>query len=502
MKRRQFMKLLAVGATVAAAAPVFAACSQPESTQGDASGTEEKKNALRVAAIGSPGDQLDPSAASSTATWAGIYALFESLVVTGATGPVMQLAASAEPNKDATEWTVKLRDGAKFSDGSPVTAEDVLASFKFTADSQMLGATIASIDIKKSSAKDDNTVVFTLQQPRADFVESVLAKSSLVFKGGDPAKGIGSGPYVLENGSAADGWSFKANEHFPAEKRISDTLEVRVIADADARIRAVNSGEVDLALDLPVVAAKTLGDSAEIWTYGPSDSKNLGLFLNTSVAPFDDVHARQAFKLAIDREKLSKAIFDGHGKPGDDVPGKGMESYPKNLAAKRDVEKAKKLFAEANVKELTLTTADVSPGMNDAAHLIAEQLKEAGVSVKVDERDASSYYSDIPGLMKLPLFATYLQNFPTEYGLQFTSGTNGTFNLSGWGKNAEWDAKLAKIGATVDDAERTKLVNELAETYAKDGGTVLWGVQDTLHGRVKGTPDVIMSQGAPVFVAQ
>lgn len=502
MKRRQFMKLLAVGATVAAAGPVFAACSQPESGQESATAAGEKLSALRVAAVGSPGDQLDPSAASSTATWAGIYALFESLVVTGATGPVMQLAASAESNNDATEWTVKLRDGAKFSDGSAVTAKDVLASFQFTSDSQMLGSALASIDMKKSSANDDNTVVFMLQQPRADFVESVLAKSSLVFKDGDPAKGVGSGPYVLENGSAADGWSFTANEHFPTEKRISDTLEVRVIGDADARIRAVNSGEVDLALDLPVVAAKTLTDGAEIWTYGPSDAKNLGLFLNTSMAPFNDVNARRAFKLAIDREKLAKTIFDGHGQPGDDVPGKGMESYPKNLAAERDVDKAKKLFAAAKVKELTLTTADVSPGMNDAAHLIAEQLKEAGVTVTVDERDASSYYSDMPGLMKLPLFATYLQNFPTEYGLQFTSGTNGTFNLSGWGKNAEWDAKLAKIGATVDDAERTKLVDELAATYADDGGTVLWGVQDTLHGRVKGTPDVIMSQGAPVFVAQ
>ena len=71
--------------------------------------------------------------------------------------------------------------------------------------------------------------------------------------------------------------------------------------------------------------------------------------------------------------------------------------------------------------------------------------------------------------------------------------------MSGWGKNAEWDAKLAEIGATVDAKERQKLVDSLSKTYAEEGGTVLWGVQDTLHGRVKGTPDVIMSQGAPVL---
>lgn len=498
MERRQFLKLLATGTTVALAWSVFAACSQQDADS-DAAASNEAKTTLRVAAIGNPGDELDPSAASGTATWAGIYAIFESLVVTAATGPSMQLATTAKPNDDATEWTVTLRDGAKFSDGSPVTAKDVLASLRFTADSQKLGSQLASVDLDKSEAKDDSTVVLALYQPRADFIESVLAKSSLVFKDGDPAKGIGSGPYVKESGSAADGWSFMANEHFPKDKRLSEMLEVRVIADADARIRAVNSGEIDLALDLPVVAAKTLTGDTEIWSAGPSDAKNLGVFLNTDVAPFNNVDARKAFKLAIDREKLAKTLFDGHGQPGDDLPGKGMDGYPESVRAKRDVAKAKELFAAAGITELTLSTADVSPGMNDAAHLIAEQLDEAGVKLKVDERDPATYYNDIPALMKLPLFATYLQNFPTEYGLQFTSGTNGVFNMSGWGKNAEWDAKLAEIGATVDAKERQKLVDSLSKTYAEEGGTVLWGVQDTLHGRVKGTPDVIMSQGAPVF---
>ncbi|CAB0819512.1 ABC transporter substrate-binding protein [Corynebacterium diphtheriae] len=129
MLRRDFLKLLAAATTIAATGPVMAACSRDDSATSGKAATDT----IRIAAIGGPGEGLNINEAMSTATWAAMYAVYESLVIAGDSAPAFQLAKSVEPNKDATMWTVTLRDAPLFSDGSPVTAADVVASLKVVA---------------------------------------------------------------------------------------------------------------------------------------------------------------------------------------------------------------------------------------------------------------------------------------------------------------------------------------------------------------------------------
>ena len=195
MHRRDFLKFIAAATTVAAASPIISACSSSSDSEG---ASESKANGkaldtLRIAAIGSPGENLNISEAVSTATWAALYAVYESLVIAGSAKPSLQLASSAKPNDDASVWTITLREGATFSDGTPVTANDVLASVKHIAGNPMHGMSYADVDVAASKAVNDTTVDIVLSRPRADFVDSVLVLNSLVYKGGDPANGIGSG---------------------------------------------------------------------------------------------------------------------------------------------------------------------------------------------------------------------------------------------------------------------------------------------------------------------
>lgn len=502
MHRRAFLKLLATAATVAAASPIIAACSSDESEGASASKNGGKAlDTLRIAAIGGPGENLNISEATSTATWAAMYAVFESLAIAGSQEPTLQLASSVEPNKDASAWTIKLREGATFSDGSPVTAEDVLASLKHVAEKPMHGMAYADVDMAASKATDESTVLLVLTRPRADFVGSVLGLNSLVYKSGDPSKGIGSGPFVVESGDSGQGWKLKANEHYPADMRVSGALEIQVIADAQARMRAVESGAVDLAMDLPATAKRSLR-GAELWSPGAADSKGLLFILNTKVAPFNDPEVRRAMKMALDRSALADAALDGTGTPGADVPGLGFADYPEALPeAKFDKEAARKVFQDKGIKKLTLVTADFTPGMNDGADLAARQLKDIGVEVQVEKRDPTTYYSDMDALKKLPFFASYFVNRSLTSALPFLTGSQAMFNLSGFGTDGDWDKRLEKLQAETDANAQAEQLKGLARTMQEDGGELLWAYANEIHGRAAGVPDMPVSQSVPLAVS-
>lgn len=499
MRRRDFLKALATATAVAATGPIMSACSNTSdsshsSSQGDSSGST-----IRIAAIGAAGEEPNLEGAVSTATWAAVFALYENLVTIDDEGIVYQLAESIESNDDATEWTISIRKDAAFSDGSPVTAQDVHASLSTIANNPMHGQSYADVDLEKSSANDDSTVVVALKRPRADFLETVLGTNSLVFKGGDP-RSLGSGPFVIDSGDSATGWTFSANEHFPEKLRVADTLEIQVISDADARLRAVDSGAVDLALDLPATATRSL-TQAEAWVPGSFDSKGLVFILNTNVAPFDDPEVRRAMQIALDRQAMIDAALDGTGSIGADVPGLGFSDYPDSISdITRDVDTAKKIFAEKNITELTLVTADFSPGMNAGADVAAQQLKELGVNVTVDKRDPSTYFSDMEALSALPFFASYFVNRPMQSGIPFITGSNGMFNLSGYGANPDWDGKITAAQAETDESKREEMFTELAKEMQDGGGNLIWGYADEIHGRSKGTPDVRIQLATPVLV--
>lgn len=503
MDRRQFLAAAAMGAlgavSTVGAASTLAGCGMDASTTGIATQpSPSKAGLLRIAAPGNADDELDPKTATGLAAWTAIYAMFESLVIMGPQGAVYQLAKRIEHNEEATIWTVVLRDDATYSDGSPVVAQDVVDSLEYLADGELTKDILAPLDLEKSKAFDETTAVLRLTESRFDFVESVLALASPVFRGGDPSGNIGSGPYVYHSGGGADGWEFKANQHYPPAWRLSSGLEVRTIADAAERQRALNEGDVDLALDLPAGPAPGFSNDAEAWEYGPSDTKNLCFVLNVHAEPFDNKDVRRAMKLAVDREKLAGVIFDGHGKPGNDLPGQGLENFPRGLRIKRDVDTAKKLFDAAGVKTLTIHTAELSPGMNDAAFLLVDQLNDAGVKLTVKEHDPAHYPAEMATIKQEALFAACLPNLPVKYALPLYGAAGGAYNLSGWGEDEEWSDELAKLTGR---KARAADLDTLGQTFAKEGGLIIWGVRQTVHGRAKGSPDVRMSLGAPIISA-
>lgn len=114
---------------------------------------------------------MDPTKWLNTPDQTRIGALYDQLVALGSDGnPEMQLATDFTPNADGTEWTVVLRPGVTFHDGSPLSSKDVMYSLKRVMDSgAVASATLSSIDFDRSEAVDDGTIVFRLNRPAGDF---------------------------------------------------------------------------------------------------------------------------------------------------------------------------------------------------------------------------------------------------------------------------------------------------------------------------------------------
>ncbi|MCY4035864.1 MAG: ABC transporter substrate-binding protein, partial [bacterium] len=106
---------------------------------------------LRIAALSSPADTLNPAATTGQLEYAVLFHVYDSLVLQKDGEFVLQLAESIEPNADATEWTITLIEGARFHDGRPVTAGDVAYSLGLFAASPNFGQNYAAVDLEGST---------------------------------------------------------------------------------------------------------------------------------------------------------------------------------------------------------------------------------------------------------------------------------------------------------------------------------------------------------------
>ncbi|MGB6246720.1 ABC transporter substrate-binding protein [Gordonia sp. (in: high G+C Gram-positive bacteria)] len=493
MNRRNFLKSTALAASMLAGASVLSSCGSGGAGRADT-------RSVRLVAIGNPADALDPASASAAATYVALYAMYESLAVVIDGKVEMQLAASIVPNGDATRWTIELVPDAKFSDGSPVRADDVLASFKHYADSPTLGSFFTDVDLGASRVAGDRTLALVLKRPRADLVMSVLAASSVVMKNGDPEARIGSGPFRVDGGSAAQGWSLSRVDRTDGR---SDVLELQVsaVSEPQARANALTAGQAQYAVDLTPTAAQQIGTRKDlrIDRTGPADSKALAVILNTRTAPFNDPEVRAAAKMTVDRKELVETVLQGYGSVGNDLLGLGLPTYPSDLPQRqRDLDRARRIFTRKGITRIQFTVAEVSSGIAAAAELMVRHFADVGVDLRIQTRDPASYFADTQALFDLPMFVTYYVNRATVSALPFTTGSRGFFNLSGFG-GASYDALLDRISAEVDDSARQRLIDEAAKIVWSEGGELIWGYQEVVNGTVADLHDVQIAQSAPVF---
>ena len=294
--------------------------------------------------------------------------------------------ASGDPVKVSdTEYEVSLRDGAKFSDGTDVVADDVVNAFELNMADGTYGAFLEFIaSVEK---KDDKTVTFKLNYPFEALLKDRLSVVKIFpasMSPDDLAKTpVGTGPWMYTDINGEDGGAIEFapnpnyNGQFPAK---ADAMHWDVLLDGTARTTTLQEGTSMVAENIPDANAELLMGSGATVDYVQGFSLPFLMF-NTKKAPFDDNRVRQAFFYAIDVEKLIMNAMTGHATAIKSF----LPEYHKNFHEAStvytyDPEKAKSLLAEAGCESIDVTLLVNNNWVNDLSAQIKNDLDAVGIN--------------------------------------------------------------------------------------------------------------------------
>ncbi|MEX0427376.1 ABC transporter substrate-binding protein [Nocardioides sp. DS6] len=411
LNRRNFLKYTGIlGAAVSISAGL-AACGSTGSTNssGKPLGTAAKPaGTITATAAFLLSSGFDPMNASSAVATAVNQHIFEALIDLDPVSrkPYLALAAAQpQPSKDGLTWTVRLRNDAVFSDGAPVTADDVAWSFTRTLDPKnaaLCASFISFIDSVKASGK--NQVTFKLKSPFPLFSERIsVIKIVPKAKTATPALAkafdtnpIGSGPFKLDSSSATSGCVMSNNAAYTGPRPALVTkIVLNTSTDNAARLNDLRGGQSQAIEAVPYLDVSGLGDSFQV------DDKQafncLFLMFNCSAAPFNDKRVRQALFYAIDTQKVIDAALSGYGTPATSYLDEGNANYQKaSTVYDYDPDKAKQLLAAAGASNLSFELVTTDTGfVTDCAPIIIDAWKEIGVTARLNTNPSAAVYGNI-----------------------------------------------------------------------------------------------------------
>lgn len=393
------------------------------------------------------------------------------------------LAESLEPNADATAWQIKLRDGVTFHDGKPLTADDVLYTWRRVLDPKTASggaAAIANVDLSATKKVSDTEIQVVLTRPQVDFPILLSGRELSIIPDGftDFSKPVGTGPFVFDSFTPGQRSLFTRNPNYWQEGQpYVDELEMISIPDNTARVNALLGGQVDAIENLPFTDAKARAEDPSLKVVVTKSPTCIPYVMQLDVEPFTMPEVREALKLAIDREKTVETALVGFGQVGNDLFGKGTPFYADSIPQRTyDPEKAKSLLAKAGLDglEVTLHTNPATVGNVESCQAFAEQAKAAGINVAVKVWDSGKYSGDIYN--QVPFFQSYW-NFPPEIMFPLAFAPTAPYNETHY-KSAEFERLYAEAEATLDEVRRKEIFTEVQQLLWQESGYMVWGFID------------------------
>jgi peptide/nickel transport system substrate-binding protein len=313
------------------------------------------------------------------------------------------LAESWSVSADGKVYTFKLRD-AKFSDGTPVKASDVVFSLTRLRDDETAPMRTLYTVMTEAAAPDDKTVVLTLAAPTPAFMSSLamfaasIVPEHAVSAAGDAfgEKPVGSGAFVLKEWKRGDRVVLEKNPNYwEAGLPKLDGIEWIYVANDNTRMLKLVAGEVEAATFVPWNQIKELQANPELTIQLDKSTRMDHMLVNHAHAPLDNKTVRQALNMAIDQKAIVDAVTFGYGVPANSFfPLDGMDYNKDNKNYPYDPDKAKAMLAEAGVTDLTLQLVIVA---GDSAHeqtavLVKDQLAKIGVTVDIVKMEAGQQW--------------------------------------------------------------------------------------------------------------
>lgn len=296
-------------------------------------------------------------------------------------------------NTDDTHIQFKLQEGVTFSDGTPMTADDVKFTLDMALESPQAGNLAGMVGIE---VVDDHTFVIETESYNNEFVFSLASvpfgiQSKAAYDSGmENPWYIGSGPYIFDEWVEGQYCRLKKNVNYWGPKPgVSDFIEFRPILEDSSRVIALQNGEVDVCINPPINELDILGSDPNITVFERAGSRLFYFAFNVTKAPWDNKTLRQAVACAINRNDVLEVAVYGKGTPQTTILNRGLWGFYDDMEGfDYDVDRAKKLLAEAGYPDggikTTLLIANSSP-YNEIAQVIQGNLKEIGIDVEIQK---------------------------------------------------------------------------------------------------------------------
>jgi len=350
--------------------------------------------------LASEPDTLDPFYTYTVDGWSIVHALYDAPIQFDAAGEMEMLAARSVAFVDDLTLEIELRSGLSFSDGTPVTAESIVAGVQAMAasDSQIKGnfGSIASVE-----AVDDLTARLTLSRPSpwlpAQIAVWLVCVSPAALAAGNVAEQpLGSGPYRLVEWERGNQIVLEANPDYPVEsakgRPIAKRVRYRFVGDASTRVADLLAGASGIVRSVPVDQVESVVDGGGQVIMQPL-SGNAWIRIPTDVAPFSDPRVRLAMNHAVDVQAIIDALLGGHGRHLANLFVPGGLGFDEALAPHAyDPDLARDLLTQAGVgvgfqTRLAYATSE----REDVLEAIAGMLSEVGIDVELVGQEVATF---------------------------------------------------------------------------------------------------------------
>ncbi|MDR1650369.1 MAG: glutathione ABC transporter substrate-binding protein [Synergistaceae bacterium] len=459
--RKVLYVLLTAAILISASLPLFAAQSDtPKDTITVASGADPKS--------------LDPYGTTDSPAGRVASQIFETLVERDDAGNIVPALAESWEVKDPTTYVFRIRRGVKFHNGEELTAKDVKFSFDKMSSSPHASSVTGTIDFVNSKVIDDHTFEMKMSEPFGPILNHLChGVMAIVNEKGYTESGsavnekpIGTGPYKFVSWKTADSVTLTKFDGYWGEKAKVTNLVFRTIPEAASRVIEVETGGVDVALQVPPSAVSRLGQNKDVKIETQETFTTNFLAFTCSKAPMDNVKLRQAINMAIDINAIQKVVFRGIGMAAVAPIGPSIKGSSRDLPPHEyDPEKAKKLLSEAgypNGLKLTLTS-DENQERLDVAEMVQAQLAEIGVDLEVITLERGKFIDDvIAGNLQMFALGWTTNTGDPDYALyaSFHTSMFGEGGNMSFYSNPKVDELLTKGRISTDEETRMEAYNE------------------------------------------
>ncbi|QDQ96886.1 ABC transporter substrate-binding protein [Tomitella fengzijianii] len=409
-----------------------------------------------------------------------------------------QLAESLTSDDDVT-WTLKLRDGVKFSDGTPMDAQAVAASFDRYTEQNGADAGLWKQTVESATATDPLTVTITLTAPWHRFPSMLALGYGMIVAptagSGDAFKPIGAGPFTEQEFRPGEARVLKANPDYWGGPPPLDTVRMVALNGPQENVDSLKSGGLDLAYIRGLAPAiKDVVDAGFPGYVGILNSGSAEIINNREGRAGADVRVRKAIAMALNPEQIGQRAEKGEGIPTSDIFAKSSRWHPDVPGVAFDPDQAKKLLDEAKADgyDGTLDYVFLNEPKDHAIALAVQALLQK-VGFTVNMHGATSAADIITGVYVQHDFDIahaglgFYESIP-DLGLQGVLQSDSPSNTAGYA-DPQMDALIAKFRSTASEDDARAVMGEIQKHWnatvpsAPIGALPsLWAWQKNVHG--------------------